>query len=442
MGRPRTRRGRTPLALLGAFLLGVVAHAALAPAPVLAETRTRVYRALDVFADVFGRIQRQYVEPVDEATLIEGAVDGMLGRLDPHSELMTPDEYAQFKDQTRGAYSGIGLEIGRRDERLAIIAPIEGTPADKAGLRAGDRILRIDGESTKGMSVGDAVRRMRGAEGTVLRLRVVSTDEAPRDVVVERARIRIDSVHAAALPGGVAHLRIRAFQEDTADALGRGYAELTRAAGAPLSGVVLDLRNNPGGLLEQAVAVADLFIEDGPVVHTEGRDGRVLQKWSAGARDAITDAPVVVVVNSGSASASEIVAGALQDRRRAVVLGTRTFGKGSVQQVFPLEDASALKLTIARYFSPSGRAIQAKGITPDVEMAEADAPRRRARADRPGDAAGSEGAARAEREADLARSLRSAADEASEGTAPDRIEDPVLQRASELLRVMRVMGSE
>lgn len=322
---------------------------------------------LRTFSEVFSRIRSDYVEEISAADLIEDAIRGMLEGLDPHSSYMKPEEFEELQSGTRGEFGGLGLEVGREDGFVKVIAPIDDTPAQRAGIQAGDMIIRIDGESTKGMSLNDAVRQMRGEPGTEVELTVVREGEdGPVTMSIERDIIRVTSVRARMLEDGFGYVRISQFQSRTGPQLLEALDELSGEGEAPLQGLVLDLRNNPGGVLQASVAVADAFLREGRIVYTEGRRDRAMMEFDATPNDVLGGAPIVVLVNSGSASASEIVAGALQDHRRAVLMGANTFGKGSVQSVLPLEGGSAVKLTTARYYTPSGRSIEADGITPDV----------------------------------------------------------------------------
>ncbi|QGM20824.1 PDZ domain-containing protein [Spiribacter sp. 2438] len=325
--------------------------------------------ALRSFTEVYERIQSDYVESVDDEALIRNAIRGMLENLDPHSAYLDAEAYQELQEGTRGEFGGLGIEVGTRDGFVEVIAPIDGTPADAAGMRPGDLIIRIDGESVKGMELRQAVRLMRGEPGSAVTLSVMrESADQPREVTMERAIIRVESVRTEMLEPGLGYVRISQFQSGTGDDLLRALERLNRNADG-LDGLVLDLRNNPGGVLQAAVEVADAFLSRGEIVSTRGRVARAESRFIATPNDAISGAPLVVLVNAGSASASEIVAGALQDHRRAVILGESTFGKGSVQSVLPLRDGHAVKLTTARYFTPDGRSIQAEGIVPDVTLA-------------------------------------------------------------------------
>ena len=331
-----------------------------------AAQATVAYSKLKLFGDVLSVVQNSYVEEVSADNLIRGAISGMIQTLDPHSSYLTPDMLKQVEVETKGAFGGLGIEIGMKDGFLTVIAPIEDTPAARAGLQAGDRIVRIENESTKNMNVMDAVKRLRGEPGTKVTITVVREPYTEsKSYTITRDIIKIRSVRAKYLGDGIGYIRLAQFQQDS-------HAEMERALQGflkekeKLRGLVLDLRNNPGGLLDQAVKVADEFIDSGLIVYTDGRVEAQKTKYAAHKEGTYTGFPIVVLVNAGSASASEIVAGALQDHGRAIILGQRTFGKASVQTILPLDDGSALRLTTARYYTPNGRSIQAKGIEPDI----------------------------------------------------------------------------
>ncbi len=324
------------------------------------------YQKLRIFTDVLQKVQENYVEEVDIDKLIYGAIEGMLATLDPHSNFLSPDVYKELQVETKGRFGGLGIEITIRDGILTIVSPIEDTPAYRAGLKAKDKITKIDGESTKNMTLFEAVKRMRGKPGTSVTLTIVREGvQKPMEVTIVRDIIKIVSIKSRLLDEHYGYVRLIQFQENTSKELDKALADLESVKGG-LKGLILDLRNNPGGLLDQAVAVADRFLESGRIVYTDARISTQKMEFNAHPKKQLHDYPMVVLVNSGSASASEIVAGALQDHRRAIILGTTTFGKGSVQTVIPLDDGSGLKLTTAQYFTPSGRSIQAKGIEPDI----------------------------------------------------------------------------
>jgi carboxyl-terminal processing protease len=327
------------------------------------------YQELQTFANVLAIVQKNYVEPVSTKRLIDGAITGMLASLDPHSAYLTPELYRDLEVETRGSFGGLGIEITIRNGILTVVSPIEDTPAYRAGIKAGDQIIKINSDFTKDMTLTDAVKRMRGPQGSKIEL-TIHRDGVPDlfTVSLTRAVIKIQSVKAKKLPGGYDYIRISTFQEATDNGVEKALDEFEKQNHDHIKGLVLDLRDNPGGLLNQAVKVSDDFLDGGLVVYTQGRLENQQQKYFSHKKKDFDDYPMVVLVNGGSASASEIVAGALQDQRRAVIVGTQTFGKGSVQTILPLDDHSALRLTTARYFTPNGRSIQAVGITPDVEV--------------------------------------------------------------------------
>jgi len=323
------------------------------------------------FAEVFGRIKSDYVEQVDDKALLESAIRGMLSGLDPHSAYLNEEDYKEIQVGTKGEFGGLGIEVGMEDGFIKVIAPIDDTPAQRAGLAAGDLIIRLDDRPVKGLTLNEAVTIMRGKPGTEINLTVVRKGEdKPIKVTVVRDVIRVASVKGRILEDGFAYLRISQFQSHTTDDMLKTLDRLRKENGAPLKGLVLDLRNNPGGVLNTAVSVSDAFLENGTIVYTEGRADDSELKFHAAPDDVLDGAPIVVLVNEGSASASEIVAGALQDHRRAIIMGQQTFGKGSVQTIIPITNNTAVKLTTARYFTPSGRSIQAEGIKPDIELDE------------------------------------------------------------------------
>jgi len=327
---------------------------------------------IKLFTVILEEIQSKYVEEEDSQKLLYGAIKGMVGTLDPHSAFLAPDEYKELKIETRGAFSGIGIEITLRDGVLTVVSPIEGTPAFKMGLKAGDKIIKIEGKLTKNMSLMDAVKKIRGPKGTDVTLTLLREGKPELfDVTITRGTVQIQSVRSKVLEDTVGYVRISTFQEETARRLRESLEELQKEA-PNLEGVIIDLRNNPGGLLDQAVKVSDLFLDGGLVVYTKGRIESQNMRFEADPATAIDkDVPLIVLVNQGSASASEIVAGALQDHKRAIILGEQTFGKGSVQTIIPLDDDSGLRLTTALYYTPNGESIQAKGITPDIVVSNA-----------------------------------------------------------------------
>ena len=340
-------------------------------APVLAQSsseRSSVYEQLDLFGDIFERIRSQYVEEVDEAELIEAAINGMLTSLDPHSSYMSPKAAADMRVQTRGEFGVLGIEVTQQDGFVKVVSPIDGTPADAAGIEAGDFITHVDGETVLGLTLNQAVEMMRGPVGSEIIITVVREGEdEPFDVSIIRDTIKLTAVRSR-VEGSSVVLRITTFNDQTYPNLSDGIAKQVEELGGidNVNGFVLDLRNNPGGLLSQAIRVSDAFLEKGEIVSTRGRDPQDGDRYNASPDDLAEGKPIVVLINGGSASASEIVAGALQDHRRAVVVGTRSFGKGSVQTVMPLGGDGAMRLTTARYYTPSGRSIQALGVSPDI----------------------------------------------------------------------------
>jgi carboxyl-terminal processing protease len=326
----------------------------------------QTYRSLKLFNEVIDIVEKNYVEEVKQKKLIDEAVTGMIKSLDPHSSYLTPDQYKELQVDTSGSFGGLGIVIAMQNDQLTVVSPIEDTPAFKAGLKTGDRILKIDGQITKGMTIQDAVKKMRGPENTTVTLMIFRKDmKEPKDYVITRAVIKIKSVKQNVYEGDIGYIRISSFQESTVDELKKALQEINGKS-KELKGIVIDVRSNPGGLLDQAVKASDAFLKSGTIVTTKGRAKAVESKFSARNDGNEPVCPIVVLVNEGTASASEILAGALQDNGRAIVLGMQTFGKGSVQTVIPLEDGSALKLTTAKYYTPNGRSIQAEGIKPDI----------------------------------------------------------------------------
>ena len=322
---------------------------------------------LRAFSEVFGQIKSSYVEPVTDQQLLENAIRGMLSGLDPHSTYLDQEEFKDLQVGTTGEFGGLGIEVGMEDGFVKVIAPIDDTPAAEAGVQAGDLIIRLDEKPVKGMTLTDAVKIMRGKPGTDIVLTIVRDGEdKPLTITITRAVIKVKSVKSRMLEPGYAYVRITSFQSRTGSGLRDALSDLKMENGGDLKGMVLDLRNNPGGLLNAAVSVSDAFLEKGLIVYTEGRVENAEMKFKASPNDLLKKAPIVVLINGGSASASEIVAGALQDHKRAVIMGEQSFGKGSVQTILPTNNGGAVKLTTARYFTPSGRSIQAEGITPDI----------------------------------------------------------------------------
>ncbi len=358
------------MAAVGGTLIGVLATTQLA-APLLAQEQSKnssVYEQLDLFGDIFERIRAQYVEEVDTNDLIEAAINGMLTSLDPHSSYMSPEDAADMRVQTRGEFGGLGIEVTQEEGFVKVVSPIDGTPADLAGIEAGDFITHVDGQSLLGLTLDQAVDMMRGPVGSEIVITVLrqGTPE-PFDVSIIRDTIKLTAVRTRT-EGEAVVLRVTTFNDQTYANLESGLATAIADVGGidAISGVVLDLRNNPGGLLTQAIRVSDAFLEKGEIVSTRGRNPADGERFNATPGDLVQGKPIVVLINGGSASASEIVAGALQDHRRAVVIGTKSFGKGSVQTVMPLRGDGAMRLTTARYYTPSGRSIQALGVSPDI----------------------------------------------------------------------------
>ncbi|WP_137819412.1 S41 family peptidase [Pseudomonas sp. 2FG] len=366
------------LALAIALVIGApLLHAAQADeaAAPAAATNGKAPLPLDelrTFAEVLDRIKAAYVEPVDDKTLLENAIKGMLSNLDPHSAYLGPEDFAELQESTSGEFGGLGIEVGLEDGFVKVVSPIDDTPASKAGIQPGDLIVKIDGEPTKGLSMMEAVDKMRGKAGAKIVLTLVREGGQPFDVELTRAVIKVKSVKSLTLEPGYGYLRITQFQVNSGDEVGKALTKLRKDNGnKKLRGLVLDLRNNPGGVLQSAVEVTDHFLKKGLIVYTKGRIANSELRFSADPVDASEGVPLVVLINGGSASASEIVAGALQDHKRGILMGTDSFGKGSVQTVLPLSNERALKITTALYFTPNGRSIQAQGIVPDIEVTRA-----------------------------------------------------------------------
>jgi carboxyl-terminal processing protease len=367
--------------ILAAFLggtLGIFSAVKLA-GPVLAENNTDkadVYEQLDLFGDIFDRIRSEYVEEVDAKELIEAAINGMLTSLDPHSGYLPPVDAEKMREQTRGEFGGLGIEVTQEEGFVKVVSPIDGTPADEAGMEAGDFITHVDGESVLGLTLNEAVERMRGPVGSEIIITVVREGEdEPFDVTIIRDFIKLTAARVRT-EGKSVVIRVTTFNDNTFDNIRDGLDKELESAGGleNINGVIIDLRNNPGGLLSQAIRVSDAFLDKGEIVSTRGRDPEEGDRYNATPGDLIDDKPIVVLINGGSASASEIVAAALKDHKRGIVVGTKSFGKGSVQTVMPLRKQSAMRLTTARYYSPSGRSIQNLGVTPDIIVEQ---PRRR-----------------------------------------------------------------
>jgi len=355
------------------IVLGMVLGfgAAITLLPAQGANDMGAYRQLDLFSDAFERVRANYVRPVDDSELVDNAIEGMVSALDPHSSYMDAKSFADMQIQTKGEFGGLGIEVTMEDGLVKVVSPIDDTPAAKAGIKPGDYIAAIDNTPVQGMALNDAIDKMRGPTGSKVTLTILRQGQKkPFDVVLARAIIQVDSVkwHRE---GDVGYIRITGFNEQTNVGLEKAVKDLKKQIGSGMKGYVLDLRNNPGGLLDQAIAVSDDLLTSGEIVSTRGRHAEDTQRYDARSGDITDNKPIIVLVNGGTASASEIVAGALQDHRRATILGMTSFGKGSVQTVIPLgEGGGALRLTTARYFTPSGHSIQAQGITPDIAVAQ------------------------------------------------------------------------
>ena len=366
----RTHKGIRVLAFAGLALMLSAASAAVTEADTTPDTQQALparlpLNELRVFAEAFDRVSSAYVEEIDDRTLLENAIKGMLSQLDPHSAYLDRDSFSDLQEDTTGNYGGVGLEVSMEDGFVRIISPMDGTPAEKAGVKPGDLIVQLNDQPIKGMSLGDAIDAMRGEPGSTVRLTLVREGTAkPFEVSLTREIIAVASVRQRVLDPGYGYIRIAQFQSNTGTEVEDAVTALT--AEGKLLGLVLDLRNNPGGILQSAVAVSDVFIDDGLIVYTAGRLPNSDMRFSASTPDATNGIPIVVLVNEGTASASEIVAGALQDHHRAIIMGVNTFGKGSVQTILPLNNEKAIKLTTALYYTPNGRSIQAEGIVPDI----------------------------------------------------------------------------
>lgn len=344
---------------------------AFAPAPANAKDDPSTYELLDLFGDVFDRVRSEYVEPVKDKDLIESALNGMLTSLDPHSGYLNAKSFEEMQVQTKGEFGGLGIEVTMENGLVKVVSPIDETPAARAGIKPNDYISQIDETPVMGLTLSDAVEKMRGKIGSKVKLTVLREGaKEPMEKILTRETIRIQSVRARA-EGDVAYIRVVSFAETTWPNVEKEFTRLKKEIGPKLKGVVLDLRNNPGGLLDQAIAVSDGFLERGEIVSTRARNPQESRRYTATPGDITGGLPMVVIINEGSASASEIVAGALKDHNRAVILGTKSFGKGSVQTVIPVKDHGAIRLTTARYYTPSGAAIQAKGIEPDIAVQQA-----------------------------------------------------------------------
>jgi len=385
------------------------------------------YRQLNLFGDVFERVRTDYVEKPDDGKLVESAINGMLAGLDPHSSYMDAKSFRDMQVQTRGEFGGLGIEVTMEDGLVKVVAPIDDTPAAKAGILANDLITSLNDEPIQGLTLNQAVDKMRGAPNTKIKLKIIrKPSTTPIEVTLTREVIRVRTVRSQLEGDDVAYIRLTQFNEQTTDGMKKAISTLSGKAGDKLKGYIIDLRNNPGGLLEQAISVSDAFLEKGEIVSTRGRNAEETQRFNARASDLINGKPLIVLINGGSASASEIVAGALQDHKRATLVGTRSFGKGSVQTIIPLGSGNgALRLTTARYFTPSGRSIQAKGITPDIEVLQDVPDELKSRTDTKG-------------EASLRGHLKGDAGKEQTGSQsyvpPDPKDDKALKTALDLLR--------
>ncbi|MEO1459194.1 MAG: S41 family peptidase [Pseudomonadota bacterium] len=361
---------KTLIALMAGAAIGAALPQIVLTTTAQENNARTTYQYLDLFGDIFERVRVAYVEDVDEQKLIEAAINGMLSSLDPHSSYLPPENFADIREQTKGEFGGLGIEVTMENGFVKVVAPIDDTPAATAGVEAGDFITHIDGESVLGLSLADAVDQMRGPVGSQIVITVSREGaEEPFDIEITRDTIKIRAVRART-EGNVGVLRLTTFNEQTATNLAEGIEKVKKELGDDVLGYVIDLRNNPGGLLSQAIEVSDAFLEAGEIVSTRGRDLEEADRVNARAGDLAEGKPLVVLINEGSASASEIVAGALQDHRRAIIVGAKSFGKGSVQTIMRLGDNGAMKLTTARYYTPSGRSIQALGIEPDILVEE------------------------------------------------------------------------
>jgi carboxyl-terminal processing protease len=392
-----------------------------------AAADTNTYRQLSLFSDVFERVRSDYVEKPDDGKLIESAINGMLTGLDPHSSYMDAKAFRDMQVQTRGEFGGLGIEVTMEDGVIKVVSPIDDTPASKAGILANDFITHIDDEAVQGLTLNQAVDKMRGPANTKIKLRIVRKGkDAPMEMTLTRDVIKVLSVRSHSEGDDVGYVRITQFNEQATDGLKKAISEITAQDGDNLKGFILDLRNNPGGLLDQAIGVSDAFLEKGEIVSTRGRNADETQRYNAKPGDLTKGKPLIVLINGGSASASEIVAGALQDHKRATLIGTRSFGKGSVQTIIPLGSGNgALRLTTARYFTPSGRSIQAKGIEPDIDVLQDVPDSVKGQTDTQG-------------EASLRGHLKAAEGQEETGSQayvpPDSKDDKALHRALDLIR--------
>lgn len=409
------------------------------------------YRQLNLFGDVFERVKAQYVEPVDDKKLIEAAINGMLTNLDPHSSYMNEDDFDEMQVQTKGEFGGLGIEVTMENGFVKVVSPIDDTPAYRAGIKAGDFVTHLDGEPVVGLTLSDAVDKMRGAVGTSIKLTVAREGVSePLEISIVRDVIRIESVRSKIFQDSVGYIRITTFSQNTDEGVRKAVKDIKEKLGSKLIGYILDLRNNPGGLLDQAIAVSDDFLDKGEIVSTRGRSERDTKRDNATPGDLAEGLPMVVLINGGSASASEIVSGALQDHRRAILLGTKSFGKGSVQTVIPLPGNGAMRLTTARYYTPSGRSIQAKGIEPDIKVdlakiEQLDAERGYSEADLPHalDKAKTENKPAGENKpAPPAESGKEGKKDVKEGAESEVVQDYQLSRAIDLLHGVSLYDSQ
>ena len=423
---------KTPLIFLGAIAGAGLTLLVTQPRTVSVGSRAEAalsdtYQKLNLFGEVFERVRADYVEKPDDSKLVEFAINGMLAGLDPHSSYMDPSSLRDIQVQTRGEFGGLGIEVTMEDGLVKVVAPIDDTPAAKAGVMANDIITKIDNEQVHGLTLNQAVEKMRGPVNTKIKLTIMRKEQdKPIEVTIVRDVIRVKSVRSHAEGDDVCYIRIAQFSEQTTEELKKAISDLTSQLGSDkIKGFVVDLRNNPGGLLDQAISVSDAFLDKGEIVSTRGRNAEETQRFNARPGDLTKGKPVIVLINGGSASASEIVAGALQDQKRATLVGTRSFGKGSVQTIMPLGAGNgALRLTTARYFTPSGRSIQAKGIEPDIKVLQEVPSDLKARTD-------------AEGEASLRGHLRAEGSEESGSQAyvpTDEKDDRALKEAFDLLR--------
>jgi carboxyl-terminal processing protease len=410
---------------------GALAFLALPQAAPAQSNSSETYRLLNLFGEIFERVRADYVEGTEDRKLIEDAINGMLTSLDPHSSYMPPKSFRDMQVQTRGEFGGLGIEVTMENGFVKVVSPIDDTPAARAGLRPGDFVTHIDNDAVLGLTLQEAVEKMRGPVNSNIKLMIRRGGADPFEVTLTRAVIRVQSVRSR-VEGELGYVRITSFTEQTESGLKNAIDRIRQQTGNKLKGLVLDMRNNPGGLLDQAIAVSDAFLDKGEIVSTRGRRSDEAQRFNAKPGDLLNGLPIVVLINGGSASASEIVAGALQDHRRAILLGTRSFGKGSVQTIIPMGNQGAIRLTTARYYTPSGRSIQAQGIDPDIVVE----PARLEKVDQP----------RARRESDLRGALRNDQQQGQgqqpqqpgqggeQPAAAEGAEDYQLQRAFDLLR--------